>query len=173
MKLEKLRERLKKKKLSANALEDTYPGMTATAGITAAFEVSWDLLNSQTQILSCLLSLFASAPIPWYLVQDCLPNWDEEDLEDCRDDLVSLHLLKRLNSEIGESYQLHQLLREFFATKLEKVTNAKDLIERFWQAMTDIAALLNSGMNLWSSRYWHIPKLEIVNQQSDGMLQHH
>ena len=37
----------------------------------------------------------------------------------------------------------------------------------------EILALLNSGMNLWSSRYWHIPKLEIVNQQSDGMLQHH
>ena len=38
---------------------------------------------------------------------------------------------------------------------------------------TPLEALLNSGMNLWSSRYWHIPKLEIVNQQSDGMLQHH
>ena len=137
--LTKLRERLESKRLDANALERVYPGMTAIAGVAAAFEVSWEVLDSVAQTLAGLLSLFALAPIPWRLVQDCLPDWDEEDLEDCRDGLLASHLLQPMDSEEDESYQLHQLLREFFVVKLRGMANVGELSEQYCQVMVQVA----------------------------------
>ena len=109
-------ERLQKKRLEAQALRDTYPGMTASLSVAAAFELSWERLDEDAQRVAKLLSLFAPAAIPWTLVQQCLPEWDEETLATVRNkQLLNLHLLTR--TEDGH-YQLHQLLREFFATKL-------------------------------------------------------
>ncbi|BAZ20573.1 hypothetical protein NIES4073_14490 [Kalymmatonema gypsitolerans NIES-4073] len=72
--------------------------------------------------LACLLSLFASAPIPWQLVEQCLRNVDAEELEESRDDkLINLHLLQRKEKGI---YQLHPLLREFY--ELPALTSLKD-----------------------------------------------
>ncbi|MGB3516243.1 MAG: tetratricopeptide repeat protein, partial [Elainellaceae cyanobacterium] len=109
-------ERLQKKRLEAQALRDTYPGMTASLSVAAAFELSWERLDEDAQRIAKLLSLFAPAAIPWTLVQQCLPEWDEEALTTVRNkQFLNLHLLTR--TEDGH-YQLHQLLREFFATKL-------------------------------------------------------
>ncbi|TVQ18806.1 MAG: tetratricopeptide repeat protein [Leptolyngbya sp. DLM2.Bin15] len=108
--------RLQKKRLTAQALQDTYPGMTASLSVAAAFELSWERLDEDAQRIAKLLSLFAPAAIPWTLVQPCWPEWDEEALATVRNkQLLNLHLLTR--TEDGH-YQLHQLLREFFATKL-------------------------------------------------------
>ncbi|MBI4781936.1 MAG: tetratricopeptide repeat protein [Oscillatoriophycideae cyanobacterium NC_groundwater_1537_Pr4_S-0.65um_50_18] len=93
--------------------------MTASLGVAAAFELSWQELKPSAKELAAWLSLFALAPIAWTLVEACLPEWDAEDLEDVRDqDLLGLHLLQR--SEAG-IYQLHQLLREFFAAKRQQM----------------------------------------------------
>ena len=134
-----LRDRLERKRLDARALESAYPGMTATAGIAAAFEVSWELLAPEVQRLAELLSVFALAPIPWQLVRNCLVNVDEEDLEDWRDSLVGLHLLQRLDVEGEHLYQLHQLLREFFAVKLSESAQVGDLAQRFCQVMVTLS----------------------------------
>ncbi len=110
-----LLQRLQDKRLDAQALKQAEPGMTATLGVTAAFELSWEILSESAQQLAGLLSLFALAPIPWDLVEACLPEWEAEDLEDTRDKaLLGLHLLQRSDQGL---YQLHQLLREFFAAK--------------------------------------------------------
>ncbi|WP_204153770.1 tetratricopeptide repeat protein [Leptolyngbya sp. CCY15150] len=108
--------RLQKKRLEVQALRDTYPGMTASLSVAAAFELSWERLDEDAQRVAKLLSLFAPAAIPWTLVQQCWPEWDEEAVATVRNkQLLNLHLLTR--TEDGH-YQLHQLLREFFATKL-------------------------------------------------------
>ena len=123
--LEKLRQRLEDKRLEAKVLKEAHPEMTATLGVAAAFELSWQELDEQAQKLAMLLSLFALAEIPWELVQACLPEWDEEELEDLRDlRLVRLSLLERTKNS---TYQLHQLLREFFAAKLEPMKFADDM----------------------------------------------
>ena len=112
----KLWERLQEKRLAAQALLKTETSMTASLGVTAAFELSWQELNEDAQQLAALLSLFALAEIPWGLVQGCLPEADEEALGDLRDEqLVNLSLLSYEREGI---YQLHQLLREFFRTKM-------------------------------------------------------
>ncbi|MCY7275571.1 MAG: TIR domain-containing protein, partial [Phormidesmis sp. CAN_BIN44] len=114
----KLWERLQEKRLAAQALLKAEPGMTAPLGVTAAFELSWQELSGDAQRLAALLSLFALAEIPWSLVQGCLPEANEEELEDLRDEqLVNLSLL---SYEREGMYQLHQLLREFFRTKISE-----------------------------------------------------
>ncbi len=114
----KLWERLQAQRLAAKALLETETSMTASLGVTAAFELSWQELNEDAQRLATLLSLFALAEIPWLLVQGCLPEANEEALEDLRDEqLVNLSLLSYEREGI---YQLHQLLREFFRTKIRE-----------------------------------------------------
>ena len=111
-------QRLQKARLDAIALKETYSGMTATDGVAAAFELSWKQLSEAEQRLAALLSLFALAEIPWVYVRDCLPNLSAEELEVLRNrKLLGLHLLQRTGKGM---YQLHQLIREFFAAKREQ-----------------------------------------------------
>ena len=111
-------ERLQDKKLFAKALLAAEPEMTASLGVAAAFELSWQDLDLKSQRLAVWLSLFALAEIPWRLVEACWPEEEPEDLADLRDEkLVGLSLLTR--ADVG-MYELHQLLREFFRTKLRE-----------------------------------------------------
>uniref|UniRef100_UPI00145F4192 tetratricopeptide repeat protein n=1 Tax=Brasilonema sp. UFV-L1 TaxID=2234130 RepID=UPI00145F4192 len=115
--LKEMLQRLEKKRLEQPALVNSEDDMTAQLGVQAAFELSWQELNNTDKQLACLLSLFAPAPIPWELVEFCLPDVDAEELEESRDDkLLNLHLLQRKEKGI---YQLHPLLREFFQANLE------------------------------------------------------
>jgi len=128
--LAQMRQRLG---LKHQSLAQDYPDMTAARGVAAAFELSWQELDESAQKLGCLLSIFALAPIPWGLVEQCLPEQDQEDLEDVRDKaLLSLSLLERLGQG---SYQLHQLIREFFSGKLEQLVEVEQLKGRFCQVM--------------------------------------
>ena len=100
--------------LKHDSLERFSSDMTAQRGVRAAFELSWDALNEDSQKLSCLLSLFAPAPIPWNLVEECLSDINEEYLENRRDELINYNLL-----EDKDNYRLHALIREFFIDKLK------------------------------------------------------
>ncbi len=143
--LVKMKERLESKSLEARALTQAEAGMTGDLGVAAAFELSWQELSESAQQLGCLLSLFALAPIPWELVEsvvnelpdDAIVPSDVEELEDLRDGvLLKRHLLQRS----GEgSYQLHQLIREFFSAKQEG-SEAVDVMKRgYCRAMVEVA----------------------------------
>ncbi|WP_226889576.1 tetratricopeptide repeat protein [Nostoc sp. MG11] len=135
--LAKLRQRLADKLLTHRSMQEPSGEMTAQRGVLAAFELSWQELDNQAQKLGCLLSIFALAPIPWYLVERCLPNQDSEDLEDVRDDfLVNLSLLQRTGEE---TYQLHHLIRQFLSAKLKELAKADELKRGFCQAMVAVA----------------------------------
>lgn len=135
--LEVLWQRLQNKRLEAKALQRIEPGMTASLSVIATFELSWQELNIQAQELARLLSLFTTAPIPWKFVKACLPDWDEEDLDDLRDEqLGGLHLLKWVEIE---TYQLHPLVREFFATKLNKWKDTEALQQSLYRVMAAVA----------------------------------
>ncbi|NJO75902.1 MAG: TIR domain-containing protein, partial [Leptolyngbyaceae cyanobacterium RM1_406_9] len=131
--LETLWQRLQDKRLAAKALKDVAPEMNAPLGVAAAFELSWEVLDEPARQLAARLSLFALAEIPWLLVEACYPEEDAEDVEDWRDEsLLSLHLLER----IGEStYQLHQLLHEFFAAKREQRADLVEMKQSFRSAV--------------------------------------
>ncbi|WNZ46808.1 tetratricopeptide repeat protein [Leptolyngbya boryana CZ1] len=131
--IELLWQRLQENRLEARAFKQAEPGMTASLGVAAAFELSWQSLDEVVQQVAAVLSLFALAEIPWKLVEQCLPEVDAEELEDIRDQmLLSANLLKRVDKGM---YQLHQLLKEFFAVKREQRADDSDLQQRFYQVV--------------------------------------
>jgi tetratricopeptide (TPR) repeat protein len=103
-------------------------------GVKAAFELSWSELSETAQELGCALSLFALAPIPWSLVESAAVEQDTEELEDARVELENLHLLQG-----QDTYQLHQLIREFFGTKQTALTIADEQKYNFCSAMIEVA----------------------------------
>ncbi|WP_442947006.1 tetratricopeptide repeat protein [Nostoc sp. UHCC 0870] len=133
----KMMGRLKQKRLEQPATVNPEADMTAQRGIKAAFELSWQELAEDDRLLGCVLSLFATAPIPWNLVEQCLPEKDEDELEEIRDDkLLNLHLLQRKGEGI---YQIHPLLREFFQSKFTGLEQAEEFKRSFCQVMVAVA----------------------------------
>jgi len=137
--LAEILSRLQAKRLEQLALKKpkSENDMTAQLGVQDAFELSWQELDESAQQLGLCLSLFALAPIPWQLVERCLPDSDPEELEEIRDySLVNLHLVGRKGDN---TYQLHQLIREFFCAKLKQSAEADDLKRGFCQVMVAVA----------------------------------
>nr|MDZ8101145.1 tetratricopeptide repeat protein [Nostoc sp. DedSLP01] len=137
--LAEMLRRLQNKRLDERSLSKSKSeaDMTAQRGVLAAFELSWQELEDDDKQLGCLLSLFAAAPIPWKLVEQCLPDEDAEDLEKIRDDsLLTLHLLQRKSKGV---YQLHPLLREFFQYKLTGLEQAEEFKRSLCRVMVTVA----------------------------------
>ncbi|MBC1241611.1 tetratricopeptide repeat protein [Nostoc sp. 2RC] len=107
------------------------------SGVAAAFELNWQCLESETQKLACLLSLFALAPIPWSLVESAASHSDLEfDLKANRTILVERYLLQEL---ADDSYQVHERIQELLRQKLEELTEADELKRGYCQAMVAVA----------------------------------
>jgi tetratricopeptide (TPR) repeat protein len=131
--LSEMLKRLLEQSLKSRALSKAEEGMTAPLGVQAAMDLSWQELDEEARELACLFSLFAVAPVPWGLIQPCLPEGDREELEDLRDEqLVKLSLLKRTGEGV---YQLHQLIREFFREKLNSSEGADELKRAYCRAL--------------------------------------
>jgi hypothetical protein len=110
--LTEMLQRLDSKRLNAEALLEREQGMTAERGILDAFELSWDDLDDNARKLGYLLSLFANTSILWSVVEACYEEIDKEVLESARDkELIKRSLLNRVGKE---TFQQHQLIREFF-----------------------------------------------------------
>ena len=143
----KVQKRLEKKKLAAKGL--LYPTeqgeMTAQLGVAAAFELSWQELPLEAQQLGCRLSLFAQAPFDWFLVESCvLETDDEEEWEQAQEELEELRnrfLVNRNLLKLTEqkTYRLHQLIREFFQTKLAQLPEADRYKRSFCEAIVAMA----------------------------------
>ncbi len=136
--LAEMLRRLEAKKLTHESLARDEKDKTWTLnvkwGVVAAFELSWDELSVDAKELGVLLSLFALAPIPWTLVESVETGKAVEQLEDSRVELESLHLLQ------GEdSYQLHQLIREFFQLKQPEFNQVEELKRSLSGVMVGVA----------------------------------
>ncbi|MCA2865909.1 MAG: tetratricopeptide repeat protein [Microcystis sp. M038S1] len=140
-----LLDRLQRQKLAAKALARPEVGMTANLSIAAAFELSWHELSESAQQLAGWLSLFALTPIPWELVEACISESgtesDAETLEDLRDELINLNLLRRM---IEQTYQIHPLIREFFVAKLEQMPKEVSMKQAFCREMVAVAKQIPS-----------------------------
>jgi len=123
------------------------------SGVAAAFELNWQSLVPEAQKLTCLLSLFALAPIPWSLVESAASysHW-EFDLKasssasltasfersrtaNCTV-LVERYLLQEL---ADDTYQIHERIRELLQQKLEDLAEADELKRGYCQAMVAVA----------------------------------
>ncbi|NEO70555.1 MAG: tetratricopeptide repeat protein [Moorea sp. SIO3H5] len=142
----KVQERLENQKLAAKALLDLKLGqITDKLGVVAAFELSWNDLPPQAQQLGCRLSLFAQAPFEWSLVEfSVIETEDEEEWhkeQEALEELRDRFLVNRNLLQLGEqqTYRLHQLIREFFQTKLAQLPEADRYKQRFCQVMAAVA----------------------------------
>jgi tetratricopeptide (TPR) repeat protein len=129
-------------RLEIKALTAPESVMTAKLGVVAALELSWQELSEAEQALACLLGMFAIAPIPWPLVEQCLQEDDPKELEDARDNgLMARSLVKR----VGEGgYQLHRIVQEYFRIKLEqRFDRGAGIKESFCRAMVEIAQTID------------------------------
>jgi tetratricopeptide (TPR) repeat protein len=124
--LSQLQVRLEEQELNATALAKTQPGMTNLLGVASAFELSWkDLKTEIAKKLAYCISIFGSPPVSWAWIEPCFPSLDLETLEDARvDDLLELHLL---NDYGDDTYQLHQLVREFLRSKAVEVDEHNEI----------------------------------------------
>jgi tetratricopeptide (TPR) repeat protein len=146
--LAKFWERLQAQGIQTEALEKQQQmngAMTAELGVIAAFELSWRGLSAEARLLAAFLSIFAPAEIPWVLVERCLAELSLADLAaghveglaELRDlQLCDVSLLDRQRDGV---YELHQLLREFFALKLAELPERAEFIGSFAQELTTIA----------------------------------
>ncbi|MEO1145618.1 MAG: tetratricopeptide repeat protein, partial [Cyanobacteria bacterium J06638_22] len=136
--LAKMQQRLEEKRLEARALNRGQPDMTAThESVAAAFELSWQDLDAPVQELAYRLCLFALAPIPWEWLEAGYDDTDADELEDWRDEgLINRSLLTQVSND---TVQLHQLIREFFRSKLASWPDADALKRQYCQAMVQIA----------------------------------
>jgi tetratricopeptide (TPR) repeat protein len=155
LRLEQMLSRLEGKRLKQPALRETNDTMTAERGVAAAFELSWERLDENTQRLGCFLSVFANAPIPWKLAPDDVTDVTDEDeddveeLEVARDRLGRLHLLQ----VSGDSCELHPLVREFFREKLGNREDADEMKGAFAGVMVKKA-----------KEFPDIPTLELIKE---------
>ena len=170
MTLSRQEQRLEKKKLEAKAFEKAHPGMTAKLGVYEAFELSWGELSGDGQRLACWLSLFALAPMPWELVAAATVTDEREDLEDTRDyELLKLSLLQRLEAE---SYQLHQLVREFFLAKLNEREDSDELKVNYCGLMVERAKQIDQSatQEVTQATTLVVPHVaEVINSWSDSL----
>jgi tetratricopeptide (TPR) repeat protein len=137
LKLATLLERLESQRFQAAALRQVPSEMPYRDNLEAAFELSWQLLRPDAKTLGGMLSVFAQAPIAKEWVAACLPDWDEEPLEEAETALIQKSLL---SLEEGQ-YLLHALIREFFRARLEgELQSLADRLRRgLAQALTAVA----------------------------------
>ncbi|MEM7760116.1 MAG: tetratricopeptide repeat protein, partial [Cyanobacteria bacterium P01_A01_bin.40] len=145
--IERTLKRLKRKKLEALALlNPEQADMNAQLGVAAAFDLSWDVLDSEAQELGCYLSLFNSEPFKWSWVEAAwIESSDEDEREDAIEDLEQLrnkqltqrNLLQAIPD--SQAYQLHSLIAQYFRSKLEERSQATELKQKFCVVMNQIA----------------------------------
>jgi hypothetical protein len=99
--------------------------------------MSWKKLTAEAQTVAAFLSLFALSEFAWAWVEAGLPEMEPALLRRIRTrELLGLHLLQR--SSEG-SYQLHQLLREFFEVKRSQLEGVEEWRLRFFEVICTAA----------------------------------
>ncbi|MGD1937162.1 MAG: tetratricopeptide repeat protein, partial [Cyanophyceae cyanobacterium] len=128
---------LEEKGLKATALTEVTEDVQAERGVAAAFELSWERLSAGAQRLAVLLGCFGLAPVPWDLVQQCLPEEDGEQLDHWRTrELQRLSLFERQGEGL---YGLHPLIWQFFGEKRARFQDGEALQQRFLNTLVAIA----------------------------------
>ena len=107
------------------------------SGTEALLELNWESLESSSQKMAGLLSLFALAPIPWSLFSEAASASSLEfDLAFNRNVLAQKYLLQQLDEN---TYQFHERIREFLSVKREQLADVEKLKHGFCSTMIALA----------------------------------
>ena len=151
--LAEMLERLKAQQLEDEAINPSEEQlqeteMTAKRGVRAAFELSWQELDSVTQRVAQYLSLFAPTVFLWEWVESDteLLNCSESDINAAKKQLYKRHLIQRVEEREG-GYKIHPLIREFLQAKLAVSQQA----DEFRQAFTTLMAVIVQQLSEYST----------------------
>jgi tetratricopeptide (TPR) repeat protein len=108
-------------------------------GIKAAFNLTWETLDTQTQYLGAFLSLFSPQFILWDLVVEVIEFeveneekqliWTKEELTTSKKRLYQVNFLQT-GQESPEAYTIHNLVRLFLQEQLAEVGEKQLILER-------------------------------------------
>jgi tetratricopeptide (TPR) repeat protein len=137
--LTQMLERLQKRKLAETALQKRETINKTQLGIKAAFNLTWETLDTQTQYLGAFLSLFSPQFILWDLVvwviefevenEEKQLIWTEEELTTSKKRLYQVNFLQT-GQESPEAYTIHNLVRLFLQEQLAEVGEKQPILER-------------------------------------------
>jgi tetratricopeptide (TPR) repeat protein len=137
--LTQMLERLQKRKLAETALQKRETINQTELGIKAAFNLTWETLDTQTQYLGAFLSLFSPQLIFWDLVvwvikfevenEEKQLIWTEEELTTSKKRLYQVNFLQT-GQESPEAYTIHNLVRLFLQEQLAEVGEKQPILER-------------------------------------------
>ncbi|MTJ45023.1 tetratricopeptide repeat protein [Dolichospermum flos-aquae UHCC 0037] len=137
--LTQMLERLQKRKLAETALQKRETINQTQLGIKAAFNLTWETLDTQTQYLGAFLSLFSPQFIFWDLVvwviefevenEEKQLIWTEEELTTSKKRLYQVNFLQT-GQESPEAYTIHNLVRLFLQEQLAEVGEKQPILER-------------------------------------------
>jgi tetratricopeptide (TPR) repeat protein len=137
--LTQMLERLQKRKLAETALQKRETINQTQLGIKAAFNLTWETLDTQTQYLGAFLSLFSPQFILWDLVVEVIELeveneekqliWTEEELTTSKKRLYQVNFLQT-GQESPEAYTIHNLVRLFLQEQLAEVGEKQPILER-------------------------------------------
>jgi len=137
--LTQMLERLQKRKLAEAALQKRETINQTQLGIKAAFNLTWETLDTQTQYLGAFLSLFSPQFILWDLVvwvielevenEEKQLIWTKEELTTSKNRLYQVNFLQT-EQESPEAYTIHNLVRLFLQEQLAEVGEKQPILER-------------------------------------------
>ncbi len=137
--LTQMLERLQKRKLDETAFQNRETINQTQLGIKAAFNLTWETLDTQTQYLGAFLSLFSPQLILWDLVVEVIELeveneekqliWTEEELTNSKKRLYQVNFLQ-IDQESPEAYTIHNLVRLFLQEQLAEVGEKQPILER-------------------------------------------
>ena len=137
--LTQMLERLQKRKLAETALQKRETINQTQLGIEAAFNLTWETLDTQTQYLGAFLSLFSPQLIFWDLVvwviefevenEEKQLIWTKEELTTSKKRLYQVNFLQ-IEQESPEAYTIHNLVRLFLQEQLAEVGEKQPILER-------------------------------------------
>ena len=137
--LTEMLERLQKRKLAETALQKRKTINPNELGIKAAFNLTWETLDTQTQYLGAFLSLFSPQLIFWDLVvwvikfevenKEKQLIWTKEELTTSKKRLYQVNFLQT-GQESPEAYTIHNLVRLFLQEQLAEFGEKQLILER-------------------------------------------
>ncbi|WP_414623938.1 DUF2225 domain-containing protein [Calothrix sp. CCY 0018] len=148
--LEELKaERLEHEAINPESDDLKNTEITAKLGVQAAFNLTWEKLDSKTQEVGEILSLFNPNAIAWSYVESVSESlsWKKKDVRNAKKQLYGRNVIKRLGEEEA-SYQIHPLIREFLKVKSQVSVQLKELKQAFTGTFIEISKTILQTLTL-------------------------
>ena len=165
-------ERLENQAINPSPEELADKEITAKLGVQAAFNLTWEKLDSKTKEVGELLSLFDPNAIAWKYIDSVTEslNWSKKDLREGKKQLHKRHLIERLEEEAN--YQIHPLIHEFLGSKLQASTQIEELEQAFTSTFIKVARTIPqvTTLEIINSVQNAIPHLtQVAKNHLDGL----